>query len=141
MAVRWGRLSNGFWEIPRENLPPLALQQATSKSIYRGLLHNHVIHAPHRCTTKFVDIHWASLWLSLHLLLYDRAAMDTFWLVAHGILPTADRLIRFGMKVKPTCHYGKPESLQHLLATCSHAKTILAWYHRRLSQYPQTICL
>ena len=50
-----------------------------------------------------------------------------------------DRLIRFGMKVKPTCHYGKPESLEHLLATCSHAKNILAWYHRRLSQYRQNI--
>ena len=43
------------------------------------------------------------------------------------------------MKVKLTCHYGKPESLEHLLATCSHAKNILAWYHRRLSQYRQNI--
>ena len=134
-----GRLSNGFWEIPRENLPPLPLQQATSKSVYRGLLHNHVCLAPHRCTTKFVDIHWAGLWRSLHLLRYNRAAMDTSWLVAHGILPTADRLIRFGMKVNPTCHCGKPESLEHILATCCHAKTILAWYHRLLTQHRHVI--
>ena len=53
---------------------------------------------------------------------------DTNWKIAHGILPTADRLLRYNSKIDPFCHYGHCESLVHLLVECPLAKQLFDWY-------------
>ena len=57
-----------------------------------------------------------------------RTVQDTAWLSFHGILPTADRLVRFGMKVQPSCFCGAPESLVHQFVPCSFAVSVWEWF-------------
>ena len=86
----------------------------------------------HRCVAKFrswgMPVEWSSVWSNLHLWRFVRPVWDTNWLIAHGVLPTADRLIRFGVRIHPSCHCGQAESLIHLLVECPVAKRLLAWY-------------
>ena len=71
---------------------------------------------------------WPTVWSNFHLWRFIRPVRDTNWLIAHGILPTADRLTRFGMTVDSSCHCGQPESLVHLFTQCPLAKRLIAWY-------------
>ena len=86
----------------------------------------------HRCVAAFrswgMPVEWSSVWSNLHLWRFVRPVRDTNWLIAHGVLPTADRLIRFGVRIHPSCHCGQAESLIHLLVECPVAKRLLAWY-------------
>ena len=86
----------------------------------------------HRCVAKFqslrFQVNWQRVWRGLHLWPFVRPVRDTSWLIAHGILHTADRLIRFGMKVNPLCHCGEAESMIHLFVECSFARQVLSWY-------------
>ncbi|CAB4007822.1 Hypothetical predicted protein [Paramuricea clavata] len=56
-------------------------------------------------------------------------------LSAHGILPTADLLIRFAQRVDPVCHCGCPESLVHLFTECSLAIDVFDWFHCLLKRF------
>ena len=92
----------------------------------------------HRCVEKFqswgLAPDWRGVWASLHFWRFIRPVRDTSWFIAHGILPTADRLRRFGMNVSPVCHCGQVETLVHLFVDCSFAKQFFSWYslvHRR----------
>ena len=88
-----------------------------------------------RCIIKYqswgLDVHWNTVWCNLHL---------PKWLIAHGILPTADRLNRFHMAVDPLCHCGQSETLVHLFTSCPVASRVFTWYqslvHRVLPSLP-----
>ena len=96
----------------------------------------------HRCVQRYrswnLAIDWNAVWSNLHLWRFIRPVRDTSWLVAHGILPTADRLLRYGMSVNPFCHCGRPESLIHLFTECPLAVSLLAWYMSLVAQFDQT---
>ena len=89
-------------------------------------------HREHRCVALYhgwsLPVDWTTVWLNLCLWRFTRPIRDTNWLVAHGVLPTADRLNRFGMRIDPSCHCGRPESLVHLFVECPVAKRLFAWY-------------
>ena len=108
------------------------LRSLTASFVYRTF--SAAQRTQHRCVAKFqslgFQVDWQCVWGSLHLWRFVRPIRDTSWLIAHGILPTADRLIRFGMKVNPLCHCGEAESLLHLFVECTFAKTVLSWYVR-----------
>ena len=86
----------------------------------------------HRCVTKFrefnIPVAWKQAWASLRLWLFVRAVQDTAWLSFHGILPTADRLVRFSMKVSPLCFCGETETLLHMFTSCPFALDIVEWF-------------
>ena len=71
---------------------------------------------------------WNQAWASLRLWRFVRAVQDTAWLSFHGILPTADRLVRFSMKVSPLCFCGEPETLLHMFTSCPFALDIVEWF-------------
>ena len=89
-------------------------------------------HREHRCVALYrgwnLSVDWPLVWLNLRLWRFTRPIRDTNWLVAHGVLPTADHLNRFGMRIDPSCHCGQPESLVHLFVECPVAKRLFAWY-------------
>lgn len=86
----------------------------------------------HRCVEKYrslgLVVDWSTVWSNLNLWRFIRPVRDTNWLIAHGVLYTADRLIRFGMQVDPSCHCGAEESAVHLFTRCPVARRIFAWY-------------
>ena len=98
--------------------------------VYRQL--SHLDHREHRCVALYrgwvLPVDWTTVWLNLRLWRFTRPICDTNWLVAHGVLPTADRLNRFGMRIDPSCHCGQAESLVHLFVDCPVAKRLHAWY-------------
>ena len=60
---------------------------------------------------------------------------DTAWLSFHGILPTADQLVRFGIKVSPLCFCGEPETLLHLFTSCPLALDVFNWFKEQYNKY------
>ena len=66
---------------------------------------------------------------------FVRSVQDTAWLSFHGILPTADRLVRFKMNVDPACFCGQPETLIHLFVSCPLAQGVLQWFSAQLHLY------
>ena len=64
----------------------------------------------------------------MHLWRFLRPVRDTNWLIARGVLPTADRLHWFRMSVDPLCHCSQPEDLLHLFTRCTIALCLIAWY-------------
>ena len=107
-----------------------SIRSITTRYIYRQLSRLDLLE--HRCVAKFrtwgLTVEWRTVWLNLHLWNFIRPVRDTNWLIAHAVLPTADRLIRFGMRVDPLCHCGQSESLVHLFVECQLAKRLFAWY-------------
>ena len=108
-------MENGtiFVEGHRTSCP---LSSLTVQFVYRQLLR---LHCPvHRCVERYrswgLVVEWDTVWSNLHLWRFVRPVRDTNWLIAHGILPTADRLARFGMSVDTACHCGAVETLLHL---------------------------
>ena len=89
-------------------------------------------HREHRCVALYrgwhLSVDWPIVWLNLRLWRFTRPIRDTNWLVAHGVLPTADRLNRFGMRIDPSCHCGQSESLVHLFVECPVVKRLFPWY-------------
>ena len=93
----------------------------------------------HRCVERYrgwgLQCEWPNVWRSLILWRFNRNVRNTSWLIAHGILPTADRLIRFGMRVDPLCHCGKEETLIHLFTACPLVLQLMRWYHSILRRF------
>ena len=75
-----------------------------------------------------MDVEWNTVWGNLHLWRFLRPARNTNWLIAHGVLPTADGLRRFRMSVDSLCHCGQPEDLLHLFTQCNIAPRLVTWY-------------
>ena len=108
-----GHCNNNNWVIPRSGMDPLPIAELSARFTYRHLAKsNHVVH---RSVAKFEDLGipvvWNRVWASLNLWRFVRSVQDTAWLSFHGILPTADRLTRFGMNVDPACFCGQSESV------------------------------
>jgi hypothetical protein len=102
---------------PRQSV--VTLEQLSASFVYDTLSRQH--RKQHRCVEKYANwglpVDWPNVWLSLLLWRFIRPVRDTSWLIAHGILPTADSLLHFGMPVDPLCHCGRTESLTSFLLT------------------------
>lgn len=115
----------------------MKLSVVTVKFVYGAL--SSLQRTQHRCVDKYsrwgLSVDWPTVWMNLHLWRFVRPIRDISWLVAHGILPTADRLLTFGMHVDPLCDCGQHESLQHLFFGCAFAQRVLAWYTTMLRRF------
>ena len=124
-----GHRDNSSWSVWKTNTVPLPLAELTARSTYSILLESSL--TPHKAIEKFatmqIDVHWPSVWRSLLLWRFVRSAADTNYYNFHGRLATADRLIRFGMKVDKKCFCREQETAIHLFFHCSVAKTVWAW--------------
>ncbi|CAB4041209.1 Hypothetical predicted protein, partial [Paramuricea clavata] len=129
LALR-GKQDSGEWVIPRPSADPLPISELTASIGYTFLLC--LRHVDHRSVAKFRDhslsVQWPEVWASLRLWRFIHAVQDTSWLSFHGILPTADRLTRFGMHVDPPCFCVQPENLLHLFTSCHFALAVLDWF-------------
>lgn len=138
-----GAQADGAWVVPRPSGCLLALPDLTAKIAYSTLRSRNL--TEHRSLAKFRDlgivVHWPEVWASLNLWRYVRPVQDTAWLTFHGISPTADRLLRFGMHVDPLCFCGLPEDLLHLLSSCWFAQECFRWFLSLLQKFRPTITL
>ena len=110
----------------RENLENL-----TSKLAYRRIQPA----VTHRCVTKFADYHldWPALWHDLDLFFVEKPIWKTNFLILHGILPTVDRLARWGIEPRnPRRHCGQPETQEHLLEHCPLTLILVDWFEELL---------
>ena len=130
-----GHHAPGGWVVPCTGADPLALSNITSRDVYTILVRDSGYE--HRCVEKYsaLGVEWRTVWKNLDLMRHDRVALDTSWLVAHGVLPTADRLLWFGMTVSPWCHCGRRESIEHLFVECSFISPLIDWFHALLSNF------
>ena len=103
-----------------------SLSTLTVAFVYR--LVSTLARTEHRCVAQYqswgLAVEWNTVWSNLSLWRFLRPVRDTNWLIAHGVLPTADRLLRFGMSVDSKCHCGAVESLVHLFAQCPVARRV-----------------
>ena len=109
----------------RENL--------TSKLAYRRIQPA----VTHRCISKFAVYHldWLALWRDLELFFIDKPIWKTNFLILHGILPTIDRLARWGIEPhNPSCHCGEPESQEHLYEHCPFTLILVDWFEELLGR-------
>lgn len=110
-----GTRATSGWVIPRTSGDSLPLHELTARFAYSSL--RSCKQMVHRSLAKFQDlgmvVNWPEVWASLQLSRYVRSLQDTCWLVFHGIAPTADRLLRFGMQVDSLCFCGLSED-RHL---------------------------
>lgn len=100
------------------------------KLAYSCLLSSAVPH----CVSKFRllhgDLYWSATWSHIHVMPFDRHVADFSWLLAHGVVLTANRLCSsFRMSsVPPGCFCGAPlETVAHLFFECPLAQSVLAW--------------
>ena len=116
-----GTRDGDVWVIPCPRSDPVPVSDVSAKMGYLFL--SEYQHVDHRAIAKFaqlaIPVDWTSVWSNLRLWRFVRSVQDTAWLSSHGILPTADRLIRFKMNVDPLCFCGQPESLVHLFTSCT----------------------
>ena len=138
-----GTQLNNSWFIPRLNANAVLLTDLTASVSYRLLTQRH--RTEHRSVGKFRDLDlpvtWSQVWASLRLRRFVWSVQDTAWLLFHGILPTADRLVGFGMKVSPLCSCGEPETLLHLFTTCPFALEVFEWFTIQLRKNHQVSAL
>jgi hypothetical protein len=115
-----GKCDAGLWVIPRPSVDPLPIDELTSSRCYSIL--SQYQHIDHRSLAEFRDlgipVDWKRVWSNLHLWHFVRSVQDTAWLSHHGILPTADHLLRFNMNVNLLCFCGQPETFLHLFVAC-----------------------
>lgn len=88
---------------------------------------------PH-CVAKFQplfgDLYWPMTWSQVQIMPFDRHVADFSWLLAHGVVLTADRLRSsfYMSSVPPDCFCGAPlEATGHLFFQCPLAQSVLAW--------------
>jgi hypothetical protein len=108
-----GRNEQSDWVIPRPSGQLLPLSELTARTGYSLLRRSSAVE--HRSVAKYrdwdINVPWQAAWASLHLWRFVRAVQDTGWLSFHSILPMANHLVRFGMRVDPLCFCGAQESL------------------------------
>lgn len=142
LSVR-GTRDGATWVVPRPSLPPIPASELTCSFVYRFLMRVH--HVPHRCEAKFtalgISVQWNDVWQSLVLWRFVRSVQDTAWTSFHGVLPTADRLLRFGMAVSPLCACGHDETLIHLFTSCPFSRQIWQWFDRLFRQTRHRVVL
>ena len=124
------------WSLTLPSGSSLQLKDLSAREAYYALLPLGVPVA--RCVLKYKEwdlspSNWKHVWQNLKLWKFIRAVQDTNFSIAHAVLPTKDRLIRFKMKVSPSCHCGANETLVHLFVDCPFAKRILLWFYSILT--------
>ena len=133
--VRGCRLDSS-WVVPRPPSAPLPVVELTPRHSFHLLAQSDLV--AHRAFDKFACLgfspDWSRVWSNLLLWRFVRSVQDTAWLSSHGVLPTADRLVRFRIHVDPPCFCGAPESLVHLFTSCPFAVDILAWFSQQFSR-------
>ena len=138
-----GTKVDGSWVIPRPHSDPILVVDLTARVSY--IMLTKATRTEHRCIAKFRDLNisvaWNQAWSTLRIWRFVRSVQDTAWLTFHGILPTADRLARFGMHVDPACFCGEPESLTHLFSSCPFASEVLQWFTVQLRKHHPTAAL
>jgi exonuclease III len=138
-----GTRVGGAWVVPRPRGVPVPTSEVSAKMGYSFL--SDYQHVDHRAFAKFaqlsIPVDWQVVWINLRLWRFVRSVQDTAWLSSHGILPTADRLVRFGMNVDPLCFCGQPESLVHLFTSCTLATEILSWFMLQLRKHSSLVVL
>ena len=138
-----GTQANGSWVILHPHADPISVVDLTAKVSYTLL--TKATSTEHRCIAKLRDLNipvtWNQAWSHLRLWRFVRSVQDTAWLTFHGILPTADRLVRFGMHVNPACFCGEPETLLHLSTSCPFASEVFQWFTIQLHKHHPTAAL
>ena len=136
-----GTNDNGILVIPRPNVDSINIVELTAHTSYTLLTAAH--RTEHRSVNKFqeleIPVAWNQAWASLRLWRFVRSVQDTSWVSFHGILPTADRLVRFGMKVNPLCFCGEPENLLHLFTSCPFALDVFEWFRNQLCKHQHAL--
>jgi hypothetical protein len=132
-----GRNEQGAWVVPRHSGQSMPLEDLTASTAYSLLRRSSA--TEHRSVAKYrdwgINVQWQAVWASLHLWRFVRSVQDTAWLTFHGILPTADRLVRFGMRVDPLCFCGAEENLIHLFTSCQFSVSIIDWFQSILKKW------
>ena len=135
-----GQFIGGSWVIPRPTGQSIDITALTARDSYSLLRRSSWVE--HRSILKFrdlgVQVSWNTTWSSLDLWRFVRSVQDTSWLSFHGILPTADKLVRFGMKIQPSCFCGAPESLVHLFVSCPFAVSVWDWFLPQFRKFEPT---
>ena len=138
-----GTQADGSWIIPRPHADPISVVDLTVKVSYTLL--TKATQTEHRCLAKFRDLNipvtWNQAWSTLRIWRFVRSVQNTASLTFHWILPTADRLVRFGMNVNPACFCGEPESLIHLFTSCLFALEVFQWFLIQLREHHPTAAL
>ena len=130
--------NNNLWVVPRpEPAPDIPLECLTACAAYQLL--TQLQYTTPRCETKNPFLEWPTVWANLNHLRFIRPALDTSWLTCHGVLPTADRLLSFGMSVFPVCHCGQREMVVHLFFSCPLARHLITWFNSLLLQHYRRI--
>ena len=124
------RLEDGSIVVGAAASSSCPLASLTVRFSYRQL--SRAARTEHRCVAKYrswgITVDWPTVWSNLHLWRFIWPVRDTNWLLAHGVLPTVDRLARFGLTVDPLCHCGQVESILHLFTACPLARRLAGWY-------------
>ena len=121
------------WIVCCERHPHIALKDLSAHGTYLQLRGS----STHRCVDKFKDynIDWPSIWRDLDDYFIDKPIWKSNFLVAHGILPTTDRLQRWGIAIhQPLCHCGDTETQEHLLEQCPLLLHAVRWFEGLLAQ-------
>ena len=118
------------------NSPPTPVHLLSAKAAYQSLMVSCFV--PPVCEERFRNLNvssWSLVWLMIHKCKFIRPILDTAWKIAHGVIPTADRLIHFQMNVSPLCFSQELESLEHLFHSCTTTSQVLMWYSNLLSSH------
>ena len=116
------------------NPSPITIENVSATITYKVLL-TFELPTP-RCKLHFPSVNWSATWHSIHLCRFIRSTLDTAWKIAHGVLPTADRLLRFRMQhVQPNCFCGQIETADHLFFSCPIASRLWFWFPCQAHQY------
>ena len=124
-----------------------SVQSLSVKWAYSCLGPSVVPHCVGKFQLLFGDLYWPTTWSQVHIMPFDRHVADFSWLLAHGVVLTADRLrLSFHMSsVPPDCFCGAPlETTGHLFFECPLAQSVLAWVQSLLvSAVPsaRSLCL
>jgi exonuclease III len=133
LALGGAQNSAGVWVVPSGS-DEIQLSDLSSRVAYSIV----VPQTEHRCVAKFAmfNIDWLAVWSDLELLRYDRPVWKTNWLAAHSILPTCDRISKWGVVVNNFhCHCGTIESQNHLFIDCPLARALIDWFEGLLGRF------
>ena len=123
------RVEDNLWLVGSIDTAPIPLAELTARRAYSLLLTSSL--TPHKAIEKFaamqINVHWVSVWRSLKIWCFTRSVANTNYYNFHGRLATADRLLKFGMKIGKNCFCGEQETALHLFYYCPVAKTVWDW--------------
>ena len=95
-----------------------------------------------RYLTKFLpsdgQLYWTHTLASIHQCCFTRTALDISWKIAHVVLTTVDRLLKFKTQMHFKCVCGQLETTIHLLLECVDYNIVIQWFCRVLSDYLKT---